>query len=157
MNTTSRKRTAVFEIDLSTVIGAGATCNRSANVVYGMDALISFLTAPLGVRATGATVYDLQCDWIRVASFAYSIVGAVGLCLDKFDAFTTRKIVIKISCQRRPELKHDQRRRWISKIPPYLRVIISIWCRKISTKSSPSWIFAEQRVRRTKSITGCTK
>jgi hypothetical protein len=60
-----------------------------------MHALTDFLTAPLGVRAAGAAVYNFQGDWIRVASFAYSIVGTVGLRLDKFDTFTTRKIVVK--------------------------------------------------------------
>lgn len=69
--------------------------------------LTRFLTAPLGVRATGAAVNNFQGDWIRVASFAYSIVGAVWLRLDEFDTFTTRKIVIKISWKRRPELKYD--------------------------------------------------
>lgn len=122
-----------------------------------MHWLEDFLTAPLGVCATGAAVYNFQGDWIRVASFTYSIVGAVGLRLNKFDTFTTRKIVVKISWQRRPELEYDQRRRWISKLYPYLRVIVSIWCRKISTKSSSSRIFAEQRVCCTKSIACCTK
>jgi hypothetical protein len=122
-----------------------------------MHAPTDFLTAPLGIRATGAAVYNFQRDWIRVASVAYSIVGAVGLRLDKFDAFTTRKIVVKIPWQGRPELEYDQRRRWISKLYPYLRVIVPIWCRKISTKSSSSRIFAEQRVRCTKGIACCTK
>lgn len=61
-----------------------------------MHALTGFLTAPLGIRATWAAVYNFQRDWIRVASFAYSIVGAVRLRLDEFNAFTTRKIVVKI-------------------------------------------------------------
>lgn len=37
MNTTSGKRAAVFEIDLSTVIGAGTTCNALANVACGKN------------------------------------------------------------------------------------------------------------------------
>lgn len=85
MNAVSRKRTAVFEVDLSAMIGARTT-------------------APLGVRAARAAVHNLESNWIRVAGFSDSIIGPIGLCLYQLNALAAGQVVIEGSWQRGPEL-----------------------------------------------------
>lgn len=129
-------------------------------------------TAPLRVCITGTTVHDFKNDRICVAGFANFVVCAIVLGPDKLEALSTRQIIVKTTRQGRPELHGKEttsvRHRTASRMErrsargmgtihvwsPYLCVIITIWCREISShrEVGTGRVLTKARVRQTKRI-----
>jgi hypothetical protein len=89
------------------MIGTRSACKPSA-IALRLKIRSQFyergLTAPLWISIARTAVHDFKNNGRRVKGISNKVVRSIGICSNKFNAFSARQIIVKCTREVSPEL-----------------------------------------------------